>query len=85
MTNNPKEPVTAGLAVGAGPGPEAISEPTEDDAYSLRRLALMAEGPDMPPQMRGLGFIARLIDDARVSRQQMVPGVTMDDVTEGLT
>lgn len=39
-SDHPNEPVTAGLALGPGPGPEALSAPpaVNDDLYELRAL-----------------------------------------------
>ncbi len=38
-SERPDEPVTAGLSVGPGPGPDTMVRPGDDDLFALRALA----------------------------------------------
>ena len=50
-TNRPEEPLTAGLPVGEGPGPEVLNTPvTEPDQLSVLARAMFAANPT--PQLR---------------------------------
>lgn len=44
-TANPAQPVTAGAALGAGPGPEALGLPPEDDDVKMRLYAIYQAFP----------------------------------------
>jgi len=57
-TNNPNEPITAGLPVGAGPGPEALTgqDPRKNDTIALKKwlplLDPIGNDPSTPDSFR---------------------------------
>ena len=79
-TARPDEPVTAGLPMGAGPGPEAMQAPaipTTPDDYELARylpmLELLADRPNSTAQTRN--FVRRM-------RGSLPANVNMEDVVK---
>jgi hypothetical protein len=79
-TQLPDQPVTAGLPMGAGPGPEAVPAPivptTIDDQNMARRLPMleaMADRPDASDQLRS--WVRRL-------RGTMPPSITMASIAQ---
>lgn len=79
-TQLPDEPVTAGLPMGAGAGPEAVPAPmvptTIDDQTMARRLPMleaMADRPDATDQFRN--WVRRL-------RGTLPPAVTMESIVK---
>jgi hypothetical protein len=66
-TERPNEPVTAGLPVGAGPGPEVLTPSTPPDPL-LKGLAILNRaGQTLPPEVAAL---ARYVQQ---SQAQQVP------------
>lgn len=51
ITAYPQEPITSGMALGAGPGPEALSTfgamPESEARKTLRALMLVSDNPDL--------------------------------------
>lgn len=64
-TSRPGEPVTAGLPVGPGPGPEAVSGPSVDDQVRLATLLRQATDPSTPPNLRTLALMWKMVLEAR--------------------
>ena len=58
-TTRPNEPVTSGISLGAGPGPEALMLPNQtENQYKTARDAIeqMANDPDASPMMKYLAL-----------------------------
>jgi hypothetical protein len=81
-TLRPNEPVTTGLPVGPGAGPEAFAEPVPEEAGGLRRMMASASSPGMPPDVRGMGMLFSLVDRLRKNYSRPVPTVTADELME---
>lgn len=60
-TDRPTEPVTAGLGVGAGPGPEAIAPMGQAPPGTLgQMLGRLAAAPNAPSELRDLASSAQV-------------------------
>lgn len=62
-TARPNEPITAGLPIGAGPGPEAIQMPTRQQSLTRQQISTAA-------QISGNPVLLRM---ARESQQRPMP------------
>jgi hypothetical protein len=62
-TARPAEPVTAGLSVGPGPGPEAVGpmppSPSDPVRQAVQALMLIAPNPDLTRIMNRLDYEGR--------------------------
>lgn len=70
----PEEPLTAGLLSGAGPGPEALVAPTEQEGSEIRAMLARASGAGMPPAVRMAAAFYNLLEGAKDSYQQRRAG-----------
>lgn len=61
----PDEPITAGLAIGAGPGPEALSGPTMEEPSRLRRLLASVNDPALSPDLRARGAFYAFLESVQ--------------------
>lgn len=73
-------PMTTGLPVGPGPGPEILAEPTAEEGPRLRRQIQQMTSKEMPPDFRGLGVLMGIIDQAKRAADEPVPDVTEEDI-----
>lgn len=82
-TARPDEPPTAGIPLGPGPGPSAITPPmapvTSDDTTIAKYLPMLEALADQPDATRAVrNYVRRL-------RGQLNPNVTMETLLDGLS